>query len=226
MRPRVARLGVIEWVFIGAVLILIIAEWAAFRGGLGSYFAVVSIGYVLALVTAYLLYRHDKVAARTTAENADMLQGVDIFRDLSNQEVEVVASLGRRIHVSSGEVLGKTGEPCAYLYIIIEGTAQLSAASAIGEITVRIAGPGESFPLAALIGPGTLITTATAMMDTEMLAIPRSELMDLWKLNPVLGMRMSTAMAGILASRYRSTLAHLTRRAEQALKGVDFWANV
>jgi len=37
---------------------------------------------------------------------------------------------------------------------------------------------------------------------------------------------MSTAMAGILASRYRSTLAHLTGRAEQALKGVDFWANV
>jgi CRP-like cAMP-binding protein len=216
----------VEWAFIGAVLILIVAEWAAFQGGLGSYAAIISVGYLLALLTGYLLYRHDKVAAKTRAENAATLEGIDLFKDLTPQEIESVAALGERIQVSSGEVLGKAGGPGAYLYIIINGSAQLSAESPVGEITVRIAGPGETFPLATLIDPGTLITSATAMTDGEMLAIPRAELLALWKENPEIGMRMYAAVAGILAGRYRSTLAHLSSRAEQALRGVGFWANV
>ena len=226
MRARVAGLGMVEWAFIGAVLVLIVAEWAAFQGGLGSYAAIISIGYVLALLTGYLLYRHDKVAAKIRAENAATLEGVDLFKDLTPQEIESVAALGERIQVSSGEVLGKAGGPGAYLYIIINGSAQLSAESPVGEITVRIAGPGETFPLATLIDPGTLITSATAMTDGEMLAIPRAELLALWKENPEIGMRMYAAVAGILAGRYRSTLAHLSSRAEQSLRRMDFWANV
>ena len=226
MKARASGLGIVEWAFIGAVLVLIVAEWAAFQAGLGSYAAIISIGYVLALLTGYLLYRHDKIAAKTRTENAAALKGIDLFKDLTDQEIEQVAALGERINVSSGEILGKAGEPGSCLYIIIRGSVQLSAESPIGEITVRIAGPGESFPLATLIDPGTLITRATAMTDGEMLAIPRYELLALWKENPAIGMRMYAAVAEILASRYRSTLAHLGSRAEQALRGVDFWANV
>jgi CRP-like cAMP-binding protein len=226
MRARASRLGMVEWAFIGAILVLIVAEWAAFRAGLGSYVAVISIGYLLALVTGYLLYRHDKVAARVRTENAAALEGVDIFKGLTPQDIDAVASLGERVQVSSREILGKAGGPGDHLYIIIQGNVQLSAESPVGEITVRIAGPGESFPLATLIDPGTLITSATVMTDGELLAIPRSELLALCKENPEIGVRMYAAMAGILAGRYRSTLAHLSGRAEQVLRGAGFWANV
>jgi CRP-like cAMP-binding protein len=130
------------------------------------------------------------------------------------------------MEASAGQVLGKAGEPGAHLFILMEGKAQLTAPSAIGEITVRIAGPGESFPLATLTGPGTLITTITALTDARLLAIPRADLLALWRKDPTVGMRMYAAIAEVLANRYRSTLAHLTTSAERALQAAGFWANV
>lgn len=226
MRPQVAKLGPVEWGFVGAVLVLIVAETAAFQGGLGAYFGIISVGYVLALVTAFLLYRHAKSTAIQNTGLGSILDSVDILSNLTGAERQAVVSLGESFVAPAGQVLGKAGEAGSHLFIIVEGKAQLSAPSAIGEVTVRTAGAGESFPLAALIGSGTLITTVTAMTDIKLLKIARSDLLALWKKNPPLGMRMNAAIAGVLANRYRATLAHLTTNAEQALKAVDFWVNV
>ena len=163
----------------------------------------------------YRMYRE-----RTT------LKEVDIFSDLDYRQVDVVASLGRRIEVPAGHVLGRAGELSDQLYVIIDGKAELSAHSGVGEITVRVAGAGESFPLAALIGSGILITTATAMTDMILLAIPRDDLLALCSEDTDIGLRIYTTIADVLATRYSRTLAHLTHNAEQALQDADFFANV
>ena len=67
MRPRLAKLGAMEWVFIGALLFLIAAEAGAFLVGLGAFFTVVNVGYLLALATAFLLYQHDRRSAKAKA---------------------------------------------------------------------------------------------------------------------------------------------------------------
>ena len=108
----------------------------------------------------------------------------------------------------------------------MEGMAQLTADSAIGDITVRVAGPGESFPLATLIGSGVLITSAKAMTDMFVFSIPTDGLRGLFSENPELGMKVYAAIAEVLGNRYGRTLAHLTTNAEQALKEADFFANV
>ena len=41
-----------------------------------------------------------------------------------------------------------------------------------------------------------------------------------------MGMQMYAAISGVMANRYRSTLAHLTTSTQQALKAADFWVNV
>lgn len=163
----------------------------------------------------YRMYRE-----RTT------LKGTDIFSDLDYRQIDVVASLGRRIEVPAGHVLGNAGEPSGQLYVIIDGRVELSAHSGVGEITIRVAGAGESFPLAALIGSGTLITTATAMTDMILLAIPRDDLLALCSEDTDIGLRIYTTIADVLATRYSRTLAHLTHSAEQALQAADFFANV
>lgn len=226
MRLRVDRLGAVEWAVIGAVLVLIIAEAVAFQNGLGPFIGVVALGYLLALIAAYLLYRYHRSTESSITGLASTLQTVDIFRDLTDTERETVASFGERVRIPAGQARGTASEPGSCLYIVLDGKAELSAPSAIGQITVRIAGPGESFPLATLLGSGSLITTVTAMTDMELLAIPRFDLLSLWQGNPTLGMRMYATIADILGNRYRSTLAHLTTSAEQALRAADFWANV
>ncbi len=237
MRAVKARMGPADWGFLAGVAVLVSAEVAAALGGLGAFFGIVMLGYFLVLSLAYLMYRYAQSArtaqarapaARYAASDAERrkLREVDIFAELSDAQIDRVVSLGRRARIAAGQELGEAGQLGHSLFIIMDGSAQLSAESAIGEITVRIAGPGESFPLATLIGSGSLITSVNAMTDMEAIEIPRSALLRLFAQDTEIGMRIYEAIAETLGNRYDRTLAHLTSSAERALKRADFWANV
>lgn len=142
----------------------------------------------------------------------------DLFRDLSLDQVDRVTALGERIHFAVGDALGVHGEPAQKLFVIIHGEAQLSAYSDMGEITVRVAGPGESFPLAALLGSGTLITSGEAITEMDVLAIPVAELSALCEREPALGSHVYRSAAQIFAARYSNTLIHLAASAERELR--------
>ena len=105
--------------------------------------------------------------------------GVDMFARLSREQISAVVALGRTVNVKEGETLGAGGEAGQNLFIIQEGEAQLTAQAEIGQIAVRVAGPGESFPQAVLLGEGTLITAGSALSDMTLLQIPRAPLLDL-----------------------------------------------
>ena len=143
---------------------------------------------------------------------------VDLFQDLSEEQIQKVVSLGERIQVSAGEKQGTGGELGQNLFVIVQGEASLSAHSEIGEIAVRVAGPGESFPLAALLGTGALITSAEALTDMDLLAIPRSELLEFCSTELEIGMRIYSNMAQLFANRYSATLTQLAISAERELR--------
>ncbi len=144
---------------------------------------------------------------------------LDIFRGMSAQHIQRVVALGHRIQVEAGEKQGKGGEVAESLFLILSGEASLSAQSDIGEITVRIAGPGESFPLASMLESGTMITTAEAVTDLELLAILRADLMALCSREPEIGMRIYSNVAQIFANRYSATLTQLALSAEREMRG-------
>ncbi len=232
VRARRPRLGWVDVAVLAGVAALIAAEAAAAIGGLGPIVAIVALGYALVLGLVYWLYRHaapapTEVSVAAGAEaRAPVARRAEIFAGLSDWQAARVISLGRLVQVPAGEALARAGEPGDQFFIIIRGQAQLSAHSRLGEITVRIAGPGESFPLAVLIGPGTMITSARAMTDMEVLAIPRSRLLALFSQEPEIGMHIYAAVAEVLGNRYRRTLAHLTHSAEQVLKEADFFVGL
>ncbi len=155
-----------------------------------------------------------------------LLMEADVFRGLSDEQIDKVVSMAQQIHVSAGQLLGEAGELGDHLFIIIQGEAQLSTRSGVGEITVRIAGPGQSFPIAILVGPGTLITSGQALTDMELLEISCSQLVALCSQDPEIGLRVYSNVADLFADRYRKTLNHLTVTMERALKDADFLANV
>ena len=144
---------------------------------------------------------------------------LDIFRGMSAQHIQRVVALGHRIQVEAGEKQGRGGEVAESLFLILSGEASLSAQSDIGEITVRIAGPGESFPLASMLESGTMITTAEAVTDLELLAILRADLMALCSREPEIGMRIYSNVAQIFANRYSATLTQLALSAEREMRG-------
>ena len=163
--------------------------------------------------------------ASTTVAGQDgdtrVYRQIDAFGDLSPEQIEKVVALGSSRIVEAGEQLGTGGELGEYMFVIVEGEAHLTTHSDIGEISVRIARPGEAFPLAALLGSGTLITSGEALTDMEVLAIPRSELLMLCSREPEIGMRIYQAIGRLFSNRYAETLTHLTISAARELQTGD-----
>ena len=126
--------------------------------------------------------------------------------------------MGERVHIPAGETLGKGGEHGETLFVIIHGEADLSAHSDIGEIAVRVAVPGEAFPLAILLASGTLITSGEALTDMELLTIPRGPLLELCSTDTQIGMGIYSAVGRIFAQRYSVTLAQLAISGERELR--------
>ena len=161
------------------------------------------------------------VGEEQPSEDNRVFRQIDAFSDLSRQQIEQVVSLGVRRHIPAGDKMGTGGELGEHLYVILEGEAHLTTHSEVGEISVRIALPGEAFPLAALLGSGTLITSGEALTDMEVLAIPRSELLLLCSREPEIGMRIYAAVGRLFSNRYAETLTHLTIGAERELREGD-----
>ncbi|MBI2166216.1 MAG: universal stress protein [Chloroflexi bacterium] len=163
------------------------------------------------------------------AQRVQVLRKVEIFKGLNDEQLGKMAALASRVQVAGGTVLGKVGERGKQLFVIVQGEAQVNVKSVVGELTVRITGPGECFPVAALVGSGTLVSSTRALTDMEMLAIPRARLVDLFYGSPEIGVRVYERIADLLALRYSTTLAHLViteERVLKALKEPEFLANV
>ena len=154
---------------------------------------------------------------------------VDLFRGLTADQINTVASLGEKSQIKAGETLGEASEVGKFLYFVLSGKAEASVRSRIGEVTVRIVGPGESFPVASLVGSGALVTSVKASTAMELLAIPQAELLALCSENPEIGMRLFAAVAEVSVNRYRQTLAGVVTSSEQLrselveLEGHSLW---
>jgi len=134
---------------------------------------------------------------------------VEMFSRLSREQISAVVALGRTVTVNEGETLGAGGEAGQNLFVIQEGEAQLTAQADIGQIAVRVAGPGDSFPQAVLLGEGTLITAGSALTPMRLLQIPRAPLLDLCTRDAAIGRGIFAATAQLFASRYSRTLSEL-----------------
>lgn len=157
---------------------------------------------------------------RMAADLARLWQ-TDVFRNLTEAQVTAVAALGSVRKYEEGAPLGEEGVLGERLYAVLEGKAQLTSNTGLGPVTVRIATAGESFPLAALVGYGLLITSASAMTAMTVWEADRQKLLEHCNRNPETASRIFASAAAVLAERYRDTLTRLTLAAEQAVEGVE-----
>ena len=78
----------------------------------------------------------DDGVAESSRREVHALRGVDIWKGLTDDQIERVASRGHRLRVQVGGAMGKSGELGERLFIIPKSNAELSVHSAIGEVTV------------------------------------------------------------------------------------------
>jgi CRP/FNR family transcriptional regulator len=137
----------------------------------------------------------------------EQLRESDVFEGLTDDELQLVAAIGRRQQVKAGERLARGGSRGESLFVILDGELRLLT-HAPPEKQVRTAHPGETVPLGTIIDPPVLVTTVEAVQDGEVFAIPRIRLLDLFDEQPMIALQVYRAAAKSFEHRYRMTLDH------------------
>lgn len=139
----------------------------------------------------------------------DSIRQSRLFNDLPDTSIAQLAMRVSRRHCSAGQILFKAGDPGSTYYIIQEGDVTISVPGPTGQaITLALLGPGDAFGELALLDEAPRSATATVTRDAQLLALQRSDFMDVIEHEPA-------ALAAFLAN-----LAQIVRNMNQRLADV------
>ncbi|WP_260859960.1 Crp/Fnr family transcriptional regulator [Streptomyces cupreus] len=99
---------------------------------------------------------------------------VDIFRDLSEQEMEAIAAAAPMKTYAAGELLYSPTQPCEVLFILKRGRVRIFRVSADGRaLTTAIITPGTIFGEMVLLGQRMYDSYAEALDDAVVCVMSR-----------------------------------------------------
>lgn len=130
----------------------------------------------------------------TTKEIVSRLANVPLFSDCSQRDLQTIARVVREIPHPAGTVIAREGEPGVGLFILLDGTAEVS----IGGRKKATLGPGEFFGEIALLDGGPRTATVMAKTDVNMLGLTEWVFRGLMSEHPTIALKTLQQMAGRL----------------------------
>jgi CRP/FNR family cyclic AMP-dependent transcriptional regulator len=152
----------------------------------------------------------------TRTEYVNILRQTDIFYDLTEPQLEMVATLCSEVLSKSGEILFEENSASDELYVIASGEVDIVVTPALVQpspasqssqpliiVTLR---RGQTFGEIALVDQGLRSASARcASKKARLLIIPRNRLIKLCDSYPDLGYRLMRNIAADLAFKIRGT---------------------
>jgi uncharacterized membrane protein len=112
------------------------------------------------------------------AADAALLADLPLFAALGLEELALLAEAVDVRNLESGQVLFKAGDPGEALYIVVSGEMEISVVDRAGQkIVLTGRHRGDVFGELAMLDAGTRTATATALIETELLELDRSDLL-------------------------------------------------
>lgn len=130
-----------------------------------------------------------------------------ILGELDDDDAEWLAQVGTHRKLSEGAVLIHEGQDIDAVFFVTEGTFSVTTAGA--EQQVAEVGAGEVLGEISYVDRHPPTATVTAVEDSAVLAVARSDLTEKIELDPGFAGRFYKAVAVFLAERLRSTLRQL-----------------
>lgn len=143
-----------------------------------------------------------------------ILKQADIFYELTNTQLELVASICSEKHYQSGDIIFEENTPGTELYVIGNGEVEIVVNPALvgkkdsetSAFTIATLRRGQSFGEVSLVDEGVRSAGARCSApDTHLVSIPRDKLMLLCDTYPQLGYRLMRNLAADLAMKIRHT---------------------
>lgn len=131
--------------------------------------------------------------------SADLLDG------LATREAARVLALGRSQVLSSGAELFHLGDVAESIYLIVHGRLRLTLPMEVRNheenILVEERSSGQTVGWSALTPPYRFTLTATAALQTEVIALPRAALISHFSENPDTGYKVSMNLSSVIGQR-------------------------
>jgi CRP-like cAMP-binding protein len=136
----------------------------------------------------------------------DFLKKVNLFENLSVNELEKIERISRMEAYAKGDVIFKEGAPGDQCYVITNGEVRISKfIPNIGEEALAVLKPGDYFGEMALIDTFPRSANAIANSDVALLAINKTDLDKVLIMDRELGYKLLWAFTKTLSKRLRET---------------------
>lgn len=136
----------------------------------------------------------------------ELLKAVAIFKDLDDDELELVAEICKEERFVSGEFIFREGEHGNRLYLIVVGDVRISRdVPGSGEEALTVLKPGALFGEMAVFDRSERSTHAISNGGTTVLTISRPDFEMLLDFNRELAYKVLWAVVRLLSARLRQT---------------------
>jgi len=139
----------------------------------------------------------------STKEVVTRLSQVPMFNGCSQRDLQTIARVVKDIDHSAGTVIAREGEPGIGLFVIADGTAEVT----IGGAKKASLGAGEFFGEIALLDGGPRTATVTATSDVKLLGLTEWVFRGLMQEHPTIAVKTLQAMAGRLRNATKDATA-------------------
>jgi CRP-like cAMP-binding protein len=139
----------------------------------------------------------------TTKETVSRLANVPLFSECSQRDLQTISRVVREITHGAGTVIAREGDPGVGLFIILDGTADVS----IGGRKKASLGPGDFFGEIALLDGGPRTATVTAKTDVTLLGLTEWVFRGLMVEHPSIALKTLQQMAARLRGATKAATA-------------------
>lgn len=145
-----------------------------------------------------------------------------LLNGLSIAEANQVLSLGSRITVPSGGALFRLGDTADRLFLIERGRIRLTFPMLVRgqeeDIFFDEKSPGETVGWSAVVPPYHFTLSATAPLETEVIALPRETLREFCESTPAIGAKIGLNLAILIGQRLQLVQAMWMREVERTIE--------
>jgi CRP/FNR family transcriptional regulator, cyclic AMP receptor protein len=137
-----------------------------------------------------------------TSPKRDILSGHPLFAALDHQDIDRLAEYAHIDAVAKGASVFRAGDPGSGLLAVALGAVKISVQGSDGkEIVHNVIHPGEVFGEIALLDGRARTANATAIVESQVLALDRRDFIPFLKQNPEIGL----TLLSVLCDRLRRT---------------------
>ena len=142
--------------------------------------------------------------------SVEALRQCELFSELDDAELELVAPLCRETVYAEGETIFAADEQARDLYILQEGRVALqvrlrSGVGLSGDVTLEDVEPGHIFGWSSVVKQRRFTASARALEPVKVIAIEGDDLNALFDRDAHLGFVVMKQLAEVIASRLRHT---------------------